>query len=116
MTTNQISNSEISSDSNPQYIFSFLNKTELTLEEFEKNMKDLISLSLSNEGNLAQLFAIKKETILSMMDLAVKHNDGILFIKFIINLSNIKDKLISNDINIPDLLLRFTYRKNYQRL
>ena len=27
MTTNQISNSEISSDSNPQYIFSFLNKT-----------------------------------------------------------------------------------------
>ena len=105
MTTNQISNSEISSNSNPQYIFSFLNKTELTLEEFEKNMKDLISLSLSNEGNLAQLFAIKKESILSMMDLAVKHNDGILFIKFIINLSNIKDKLISNDINIPDLLL-----------
>ena len=105
MTTNQISNSENNSNSNPQNIFSFLSKAELTIEEYEKNMRDLISISQNNEGNLAQLFAIKKEFILSMIDLAIKYNDGILFIKFIINLSNIKDKLISNDINIPDLFL-----------
>ena len=105
MTTNQISNSENNSNSNPQNIFSFLSKAELTIEEYEKNMRDLISISQNNEGNVSQLFAIKKEFILSMIDLAIKYNDGILFIKFIINLSNIKDKLISNDINIPDLFL-----------
>ena len=105
MTTKQISNSEINTNSNPQSIFSFLDKDDLTSDEFEKNMQHLISISPIDESNLAQIFTIKKEAILSMIDFAVKYNDGILFINFIFDLSNIQDKLSTEDINIPDLIL-----------
>ena len=64
MTTNQISNSEINTNSNPQSIFSFLDKDDLTSDEFGKNMQHLISISPIDESNLKQIFAIKKDVIL----------------------------------------------------
>ena len=87
-------------NSNPISIFSFLNETNLTKEVFESNMKDLISLNSNDKEKMAQLFSIKNEIVLSMIDSAIKFNAGILFIKFIINLPNAKvNSNLNNDIN-----------------
>ena len=111
MNTNSLSNKESNSDSNQNSLFSFLAEENLKKEEFENKMKVLISLDLKEEKNLVQLYDIKEECISKMIGLAVKHNKGIIFIKFIINLSNVKKKANSNfaiyKINIAELILIF---------
>ena len=67
-----------------------------TKEEFEKGMKDLISFNSNVNENIDQLFAIRKETILTIFDLAIKYNKSLLMIKFIIDLSNIKIDKVKN--------------------
>ena len=90
--------------------FSFLNKADLTMEEFEKSMNDLISLNLNEKENMEKLNNISQGNLLSMIDLAIKFNSGILVIKLLINLSSMiknnqsKDDPI-NDININELFL-----------
>ena len=90
MDTNSLSNSENSMNSTKTSLFSFLTKENLTKEEFELNMKGLIFMDLDEKENLAQINSIKEEIVLLMIDSAVKFNDGIIFIKFLINLSNVK--------------------------
>ena len=96
-------------NSNQISIFSFLNETNLTTEVFESSMKDLISLNSNDKEKMAQLFSIKNEIVLSMIDSAIKFNAGILFIKFIINLPNAKVNSNLNDdinkINVSEFIL-----------
>ena len=109
MDTNSLSNLEKSQNSTKTSLFSFLTKENLTKEEFESNMKSLIFLELDEKENLAQLNSIKEEVVLLMIDSAVKFNDGILFIKFLINLSKAKKNSnlnnILNNTHISDLFL-----------
>ncbi len=109
MDTNSLSNLEKSQNSTKTSLFSFLTKENLTKEEFESNMKSLIFLELDEKENLAQLNSIKEEVVLLMIDSAVKFNDGILFIKFLINLSKAKKNSnlnnILNNTHISDLFI-----------
>ena len=109
MDTNSLSNLEKSQNSTKTSLFSFLTKENLTKEEFESNMKSLIFLELDEKENLAQLNSIKEEVVLLMIDSAVKFNDGILFIKFLINLSKAKkNSNLNNNLNnthISDLFI-----------
>ena len=109
MSINLHSISEESKNSNAKTLLGFINQENLTKEEFEKGMKDLISFNSNVNENIDQLFAIRKETILTIFDLAIKYNKSLLMIKFIIDLSNIKVNSKPKDnlynINIPELLL-----------
>ena len=109
MNSNLLSNIENNSNSKENFLFSFLKKENLKKEEFVNEMKNLNSLEFNEKDNLAQLYTTKTEIILQMIDLAMKHNEGILMIKFIINLFQAQNKAQHNDpisdINLTDLLL-----------
>ena len=105
MNTNILSNSENSPNMSQISIFNFLKEENLSKEQFEQNMKMLISVALDEKQIADQLNSCKEESIFAMIDSAVKFNDGILFIKFIINLSKTQKNLNLNKINIPELIL-----------
>ena len=105
MNTNILSNSENSPNMSQISIFNFLKEENLSKEQFEQNMKMLISVALDEKQIAEQLNSCKEESIFTMIDSAVKFNDGILFVKFIINLSKTQKNLNLNKINIPELIL-----------
>ena len=105
MITNSLSNSENSSNIGQISIFSFLKNENLSKEEYEQNMKVLIPTVLDEKQISEQINSIEEESIFKMIDSSVKFNDGILFVKFIINLSKAQKYLSLNKINISELFL-----------
>ena len=85
-------------------ILSFINKENITKEEFEKEMNKLLSINFKEKEKQSLILSINKESIISMINYCVKFNNSILVIKLFINLAQLKNnsnlKEIFSNINI----------------
>ena len=85
-------------------IFSFLNKENLSKEEFEKEITNLLSINIKEKEKQSLILSINKESIISMINYCAKFNNSILIIKLFINLAQLKNstntKQIFSNINI----------------
>ena len=74
MNTNILSNSENSPNISQISIFNFLKEENLSKEQFEQNMRMLISVALDEKQSAEQLNSCEEESIFTMIDSAVKFN------------------------------------------
>ena len=65
-------------------IFSLVNKENISKEDFEKEMNNLLSINFKEKEKQSLILSINKESIISMIDYCVKFNNSILVIKLFI--------------------------------
>ena len=77
-------------------VFSFLLRENISQEEFEKSMNNILSLNPKEKENVSLLLSIDKDSIILMINNSIKFNKIILPIKILINLAQLKN---NNSLN-----------------
>ena len=82
--------------------FLFLDKENLSQEEFENKMNHLLSLNFKEKESL---LSISKEQIVSMINNSIKFNNIMLSIKLLIYLTQINTKEFMSNIDFNEYIL-----------